>query len=202
MRASRTGFTLIELLVVIAIIAILAAILFPVFAKAREKARQSSCASNAKQLGLGMLQYTQDYDEMLVLSHYEDARYWYQAIEPYLKNQQLLRCPSGNQSEYPSYGRDQYHQPYRNTTYSIGTINHPAEVMSLSDSFPTAGWNTYYTYCPTHWSEATGNTSIPKRHNDGVNVSFHDGHQKWLSKEFMYSTGTEGQTLWYHINPS
>ena len=62
----RRAFTLIELLVVIAIIAILAAILFPVFAKAREKARQSSCLSNTKQLALGMLQYTQDYDERLI----------------------------------------------------------------------------------------------------------------------------------------
>ena len=62
-RNSRFGFTLIELLVVIAIIAILAAILFPVFAQAREKARQASCVSNLKQIGLAMLQYTQDYDE-------------------------------------------------------------------------------------------------------------------------------------------
>jgi prepilin-type N-terminal cleavage/methylation domain-containing protein len=65
----RKGFTLIELLVVIAIIAILAAILFPVFAKAREKARQSSCLSNIKQIGLAFLQYCQDYDEKFVLSH-------------------------------------------------------------------------------------------------------------------------------------
>ena len=65
LRNRRTGFTLIELLVVIAIIAILAAILFPVFAQAREKARQTSCLSNAKQLGLGISMYVQDYDETM-----------------------------------------------------------------------------------------------------------------------------------------
>ena len=69
----RSGFTLIELLVVIAIIAILAAILFPVFAKAREKARQSSCLSNVKQIMLGVLQYCQDYDENLPIG----TSYWY-----------------------------------------------------------------------------------------------------------------------------
>src|SRR5688500_6579567 len=70
-RVIRNGFTLIELLVVIAIIAILAAILFPVFARARENARRSSCQSNMKQLGLGMMQYTQDYDEKLPCGVYQ-----------------------------------------------------------------------------------------------------------------------------------
>src|SRR5471030_2089327 len=96
-RASitRSGFTLIELLVVIAIIAILAAILFPVFAKVREKARQTSCASNEKQIGLALLQYVQDADEAYPSSYYgsktapsdSGANYkWMDAIYPYIKN--------------------------------------------------------------------------------------------------------------------
>ncbi len=92
----RKGFTLIELLVVIAIIAILAAILFPVFARAREKARQTSCLSNLKQLGLGTLMYSGDYDERLPLRwHSNDSSFGPPvAIYPYVKNEQLYECPS------------------------------------------------------------------------------------------------------------
>lgn len=118
-RGKSSGFTLIELLVVIAIIAILAAILFPVFAQARESARTSSCLSNMKQLGLAWVMYSQDYDETFPLSRsvgypdpegddcrprrlgYPDARYagptkvtWKTSTLPYIKNIQLFRCPS------------------------------------------------------------------------------------------------------------
>ena len=92
----KTAFTLIELLVVIAIIAILAAILFPVFARARENARRSSCQSNLKQIGLGILQYVQDYDEKLPYAC-DDAtndRPWQLTIQPYVKSIQLFKCPS------------------------------------------------------------------------------------------------------------
>ena len=93
--ARRTAFTLIELLVVIAIIAILAAILFPVFARARENARRSSCQSNLKQIGLGILQYTQDYDEyMPVGTTGNGAGGWVGQVYPYVKSLQIFICPS------------------------------------------------------------------------------------------------------------
>jgi prepilin-type N-terminal cleavage/methylation domain-containing protein/prepilin-type processing-associated H-X9-DG protein len=95
--SARFGFTLIELLVVIAIIAILAAILFPVFAKAREKARQTTCASNEKQLGLAMLQYVQDYDETFPAvwdNNRQPVMNWAEEIYPYVKSTGAYVCPS------------------------------------------------------------------------------------------------------------
>jgi prepilin-type processing-associated H-X9-DG protein len=108
------------LLVVIAIIAILAAILFPVFARARENARRASCQSNLKQIGLGILQYSQDYDEKMVSTWYSSAgaewsstngeNYkWMDAIFPYVKSEQLFVCPSSNNQRY------QYHKNLPNS---------------------------------------------------------------------------------------
>jgi prepilin-type N-terminal cleavage/methylation domain-containing protein/prepilin-type processing-associated H-X9-DG protein len=102
-----TGFTLIELLVVIAIIAILAAILFPVFSRAREKARQSSCGSNLRQVQLAIAQYAQDYDERHPTTWFGDANgpypgyyQWEEAVLPYVKNDQLFVCPSASAIRY------------------------------------------------------------------------------------------------------
>src|SRR3954470_22632793 len=99
---SRRAFTLIELLVVIAIIAILAAILFPVFAQAREKARQTTCLSNMRQVGLGLQMYTQDYDETLPWNRADVDFFgkpnavlnYLSAIIPYTKNRAIFKCPS------------------------------------------------------------------------------------------------------------
>ncbi len=104
---SRKAFTLIELLVVIAIIAILAAILFPVFAQAREKARATSCLSNTKQLALGILMYTEDVDETMPYWNFTNnadgyggngvfTNWWFNATYPYVKNIQILSCPDDN----------------------------------------------------------------------------------------------------------
>lgn len=110
----KLGFTLIELLVVIAIIAILAAILFPVFGRARENARRASCQSNLKQIGLGILQYTQDYDERLPLAWGDTTLagasigftannpIWAEFVHPYVKSIQLYRCPSNNELNSPT----------------------------------------------------------------------------------------------------
>ena len=122
-RGSR-GFTLIELLVVIAIIAILAAILFPVFAQAREKARQTQCLSNAKQIGTGILMYAQDYDEQIISwavrtglprdAARRDLNTWVHLLQPYIKNGEpprldnpngveptgMMKCPSFNPTKF------------------------------------------------------------------------------------------------------
>ncbi|HLK57157.1 MAG TPA: DUF1559 domain-containing protein [Chthonomonadaceae bacterium] len=120
---SRTGFTLIELLVVIAIIAILAAILFPVFAQAREAARKTSCLSNTKQLGLGIMQYVQDYDETYPMDEWNASTIgtsdndthsgnyitvvtWVWQVQPYIKNRQVLVCPSDVNPKHWSTGYD------------------------------------------------------------------------------------------------
>jgi prepilin-type N-terminal cleavage/methylation domain-containing protein len=122
MRRGR-GFTLIELLVVIAIIAILAAILFPVFAQARDRARQATCLSNIKQLSLGVLMYAQDYDEQLlyrptqkhcewryICSTAKEPRWWlnwWDVVLPYTKNNQIYQCPSAatvKESMLSNYG--------------------------------------------------------------------------------------------------
>jgi prepilin-type N-terminal cleavage/methylation domain-containing protein/prepilin-type processing-associated H-X9-DG protein len=112
-RRSRAGFTLIELLVVIAIIAILAAILFPVFAQARDKARQTQCLSNLKQVGLGILMYTQDYDETFVPSRISDVPSganrrlpWSTQIVPYIKNNGVFACPADITRNRSTAGND------------------------------------------------------------------------------------------------
>src|SRR3569833_1092954 len=113
MRSSKTrGFTLIELLVVIAIIAILAAILFPVFAKAREKARQISCASNARQIGRSILQYVQDNDETFPVGNNDGSPLsqgvgWGGPIQPYIKSTALLKCPDDSTST-ATYGGETF----------------------------------------------------------------------------------------------
>ena len=201
----RKGFTLIELLVVIAIIAILAAILFPVFAKAREKARQTTCLSNLKQLGLGMMQYAQDYDDWLpcyyTYNPYQiNLRWWYDMIQPYCKNYQLIVCPSKSWSyssalrmasdpnpvkcsyALPAIAHDANHVGIATIVASgMGSIKDPTGTIMLMESkgseMYTGGTPDYHLVDIID----TGSLSmIDERHNDGANYAFCDGHAKWL----------------------
>jgi prepilin-type N-terminal cleavage/methylation domain-containing protein/prepilin-type processing-associated H-X9-DG protein len=138
----RIGFTLIELLVVIAIIAILAAILFPVFAKAREKARQVSCLSNQKQLGLGFMQYVQDYDEFYPCGTFgptSPGSGWAGQVYPYVKSTGVYKCPDDSSippNSYEvtiSYGYNEWlaHQYGGTSPVSMAALNAPANTVCL-----------------------------------------------------------------------
>jgi prepilin-type N-terminal cleavage/methylation domain-containing protein len=156
MRGSKRAFTLIELLVVIAIIAILAAILFPVFAQARDKARQSACLSNVKQIALGIAMYRQDWDGYNPFagwpiddkgrltghtpkSHYEQD--WHFSVQPYLKNAGVLRCPGDKVSyeERPVSYIFNNMASYNRLPFSEASVERPAEVVVLWDGYgPTS----------------------------------------------------------------
>ncbi|MEN6643067.1 MAG: DUF1559 domain-containing protein [Armatimonadia bacterium] len=202
----RRGFTLIELLVVIAIIAILAAILFPVFAKAREKARQASCLSNVKQLMVATLSYAQDYDETLPSQRY-GVYYWFSFISPYVKNTQVFRCPdapnwdistwvSGNfmgGTNYSfngrnfGYGGPEYGGQQANYAVPLGLVANPSRCILIGDADA-------YANTPPYQQVGMGcdmpdprrdSFTLSQRHNGGGNYGFVDGHAKWMTWQVL-----------------
>lgn len=198
---NKRGFTLIELLVVIAIIAILAAILFPVFAKAREKARQTSCLSNMRQMSTAILSYTQDYDERFpIMRAYNTvtAKFydWRMCIAPYTKNVQIFACPSNRNGDTYYWGdcvgeADSVENPYVPMSYgwTTTTWTDPGDVgfsygwgarppLLAEPQYPAqllliAETNTT---CCDHCSWCGGNAFYS--HNSAANWAFGDGHAK------------------------
>ncbi len=208
MQERRTGFTLIELLVVIAIIAILAAILFPVFARAREKARQSSCQSNLKQIGLAFHMYAQDNDETMPMVWTYNASasqiYFNYQLYPYIMNWQVWICPSRTETSWP-YGlpcgywiQTRHNSPGgldQPTVCPPGIIakmadfRRPAETPLLSE-----GSNTSRVSWPgQHNNYPDGNAVYP--HNNSRNILLVDGHVK------AYARNAEGTLYGWNTQP-
>jgi len=201
-RVPRAGFTLIELLVVIAIIAILSAILFPVYARAREKARQTACLSNTKQIALAVMMYTQDVDETIPYAIYKEGSgyiTWDEAFFPYTKSGGIYVCPSHETPKKLSNGT--YPVSYitnasvirpntagTTSPYALARFKEPASTIALVESDITSNYQAFQfcsgtaQYTPDQVLDPTNaqNKRLAwKRHSGGANYVFLDGHAKW-----------------------
>jgi len=207
----KHGFTLIELLVVIAIIAILAAILFPVFARAREKARQTSCLSNVKQIALSTLMYVQDYDEKYNFAYtITPTVSWPNLLMPYIKNSQLYSCPSDPDewnigggiglSYIPNYRMFPPGDTAVPTPVKMAKLTKPSETIMLAENADGSTSNLQpdcqYAYGTNGSSASSGYNPWARvslaRHNGGSNYAFADGHAKWLNA----NEGRQESTRW------
>jgi prepilin-type N-terminal cleavage/methylation domain-containing protein/prepilin-type processing-associated H-X9-DG protein len=217
-RTSRNrAFTLIELLVVIAIIAILAAILFPVFARARENARRASCQSNLKQIGLGVLQYVQDYDEKYPLLYGASGTpsQGLGAIQPYVKSTQIFQCPSETtapptvaEAQYAAYSDYFYNNRFSNANVD-GTFDDPVAASAITSVAVTImlgdggtdngscnlGNSPIYNVTPS-----SAGYIAARRHLEGANYGFADGHVKWLRPDGTSNDPVTGSKPTFLLN--
>ncbi|MGM0494451.1 MAG: DUF1559 domain-containing protein [Armatimonadota bacterium] len=206
----RKGFTLIELLVVIAIIAILAAILFPVFARAREKARQTSCLNNVRQIMTGIVMYNTDYDEVNIMRYYDveqDGSWvnrveWYESIMPYVQNEQVFACPSHplRRSGWGLTYTMNCEREIRSMSYhgnanllSLADVKAPAELILLGERTSRSS----HRVCPPYHTSSSNcapitTGDVDKLHNGGANYGFFDGHAKW----YRVDQTVEPNNLW------
>ena len=204
-RTQKPGFTLIELLVVIAIIAILAAILFPVFAQARERARMSNCVSNMKQIGTSLMMYAQDYDETLPVQENQVPKFWLDSaatnycrgILPYSKNKQIYKCPSSGKETWPGAGGIYIPTPDGDTSYMgnavvmgrpLAVVPNPAEIMFLREHGLSVGTSVLRpARAGTSKYSEVNHPSYDALHSGGATKLFCDGHVKWGKKEALRS---------------
>ena len=209
---SKRAFTLIELLVVIAIIATLAAILFPVFAQVREKARQTSCASNTRQLSLGVLMYAQDYDETLppttIASEDEEGVLWPDLMQPYIKNDQIRHCPSDVQGQRNSYGLNEIifadlgdPEELQAPVRTLAALQTPAQTVMMAelgtdDDFTTPRADAFKSTAPSVPLNDEEDARPSNRHTRHANVGLMDGHQKAFRLEQFYTNQTPPDK-WY-----
>jgi prepilin-type N-terminal cleavage/methylation domain-containing protein/prepilin-type processing-associated H-X9-DG protein len=207
-RASLRAFTLIELLVVIAVIAILAALLFPVLAAARERARETTCLSNLRQLARAQLLYMGDWDERFPHWYFPAPpqvdpnsafTFWTDFFQPYLRSEAILHCPGATWDEADAAdekrsefvlvtwgrgGQGTWEDPdwsWPGPSFTLAAVHRPVETLVLTDGFTTDTW-----------------TKVDlERHHGGSNAGFVDGHARWIHRDAFWRVDRDDTGRWY-----
>ncbi len=176
----KRAFTLVEAVVVVAILLFLAAILFPVFARRDTRGRRAICQMNLKQIGLGMIQYVQDYDERYPPARASASSGWADLLQPYLKNTQIFQCDKAPSAATGTFTTD-YFFNRRLARMTLSKINSPATTLMSGDGDDNAPtWNSW-TNLPF---DAVTNTDSPsQRHLGFANYGYADGHVKALKAD-------------------